>query len=307
MRNKLKIASLVLASFALTSCKTSLLYGANDYMVNDLAKDYYSTREITTNNLGDPLASEITLDPFSADKLLYSNGLVDAPWTVDGKTRKGALELFPSIYSYKKSDGTVSVLSSSKEWTYHNEGYDSEYIGTSFGRTKCLAITDSAFRNTGVLGKLYNGQLFCDGDHVRALIQLGQEGYTTVFPKTLSTGDYFLMSCRGGSSFGKARTTAMDIQLNFFKVGKSGYDFYTVNLSNALLRTDSGGEADTFIGFRFSDIGIDPSGIKGMGLTFSNVKDGTYQSEENFSSSGALKNYFALLVYEVMFPDSSWR
>jgi predicted small secreted protein len=27
MRNKLKIASLVLASFALTSCKTSLLYG----------------------------------------------------------------------------------------------------------------------------------------------------------------------------------------------------------------------------------------------------------------------------------------
>lgn len=311
MKTKIKVWGLFLSALALTSCKTSLLYSTRAYEINDLAKDYYGVQELSLSSLGDPLMTEITLDRSSKEKM-YANGYIDnygtyqdLDWDV---TRRAASSLYPAIYDYTAKDGSKTTLNPALEWTIGQEGNDDQFIGKAFGRTKCLASVDSAFKNTGVLSKLYNGQMFCDNYHVKALLQLDTNGYSTFFPKTLATGDYFLISCRGGSSFGVARKTWMDIQLRFFKEGKSGYDFYTINLQDVLLRTDSGGEGDSFVAIRFSDIGIaDPSGIKGMSLAYSNVNDGTYTAQENFGASGNYDQYFGLLVYEVMFPDSTWH
>jgi len=312
MKTKFKVGALLLSIIGLSSCKTSVLYSGNAYEVNDLAKDYYSVQELGLSSIGDPLMSEINLDRSSTEKM-YANGYIDnthytykdLDWD---PARKSASSLYPEIFTYTASDGTKTTLDTAKDWTIGQEGNDSEYVGTAFGRTKCLAMADSAFKSAGVLSKLYNGQMFCDGYHVKALVQLDPNGYSTLFPKTLATGDYFLMSCRGGSSSGVARQTLMDIELRFFKQGTSGYDFYTINLKDVLLRTDSGGEGDSFVAIRFSDIGItDPSGIKGMSVAYSNVNDGSYTVEENFDASGTKKNYFGLLIYEVMFPNSTWR
>jgi len=239
--------------------------------------------------------------------------------------------MYPEVLQYQKkaSDGTSSTVTLStqsiSDWRYSEIGKDAQYIGTSFGRTKCLVTADSSFKE-GFLSKLYNGQLYCNGDHMRALVQFDQYGYDAAFPKSMVAGDYFLISLRGGSTYLRhnpkydvdptqpemitlPRLTELDINLKFYKVNGSVFDYYSVTAKNVVVRTDDGGEGETFFGFKFPDIGInDTSGIAGMSLSYSNFQDPAIGgAEETIDAATPKTFYWGALVYEVMLPDSTWR
>jgi hypothetical protein len=221
--------------------------------------------------------------------------------------RQVALSKYPLMFHYDFPDGRhVFPLASDaySEWTINDEGNDADYIGKTFGRSKCLATIDPTFK-TGIFSKLYNGQTYCMAISNAALVQADSEGFSTQMPKRLTTGDWFLMSFRGGSTYGEARITTLDLSLRFYKKNGDVFDYYTVKAKNVYQCTDDGGEGVTFFGFQFSDIGFDDRiGLSGWGVSFSNVSDPGYP--ESYLASEEANAHFGVLIYEVMFPNSSW-
>ncbi|MCH3909357.1 MAG: hypothetical protein LKF58_02135 [Bacilli bacterium] len=301
MKNKKYLLLLVLPLALLTSCSESSFVVAGRYTSNEFKDNYYTIHEFTD--------SDLTKEKKSADIYYpsFSEGIGGDDSSYGGIDRKGAKSLFPSIFNYTDpTTGESSTLetASIKDWTPANEGDDSSFIGKSFGRTKCLGRTDPAFKY-GVTSKLYNGQMYCRGYHNAALFQVGSDGFSTIFPKTLETGDYFLMSFRGGSTAGDGRNTYVDLNLRFIYEADGGYEYVSIKANDVHETTDVSGESDIFFAFSFSSIGIDPVGIKGFEMYFSGVYDPSH--DESTTPTIEADNYFALMVYEVMFPDSTWR
>ena len=230
-------------------------------------------------------------------------------------TRAGYSERYPEVFSYQ---GSYLSADPSDDWnlSYAKTNNDSSFIGKSFGRSKCLATTDESFKS-GYLSKIYDGQMYCEGYHSRALVALDQNGYSAFFPKTLDTGDYFLMSFRGGSNddtgsnhnAGSPRISSFDLSLDFYYRDSEGYRKVTVVSDDVIVETDNGGEGCTFFGFKFSEIGVDPKGILGMGLRYNDFQDPQYAfaSEETCNQKEPKQYSWGLLVYELMFPDSTWK
>ncbi len=221
------------------------------------------------------------------------------------KIFSGPQSMYPEIFQYHEGSSVVTLdASPSGDWSQEAEGQDdSRYIGKAFGRTKCLGRVDSTFKE-GLLSKLYNGQMYCLALHNEALIQLDRQGLDARFPKSLATGDYFLMSFRGGSLYGIPRITTFDLTLCFYQ----GTVAYEHTFSNLLTWTDNGGDGDSFFGFKFSDFdpAFDPKGMSGWGLRYDHVQDPALAGQLTPAEQANPNAYWGMLIYEVMLPDSSW-
>jgi len=232
----------------------------------------------------------------------------------------------PEAIQYTDSNGYTAPL----PWLYN--GMDkmpsgvgqwtdnTPLVGEVYGQTKKMSLIDSTF-SKGILSKLYNGQIRCDGWNSYAYLQLDQHGYGALFPKELNTADYFAMVIRGGSNTDASvggRLSSFDLQVNFYKFPYSSqkYDKYTFNLSSVILETNISAENTSLVGFYFKDFDFDPKGIVGMSVNYS-IKD---DSEAKGYVNGVLESvttssdmdqpadyYLCLMLYEVFFPDSSWN
>lgn len=340
MTKRIKGALLAFLGISLCGCSNvSELYPSGQYESAVFENNYYTGRHDFLKTAGMAIKNiEISPDKyFNGDSAAdFGRWKSSAPLQFDGTDviRKGLVSRHPEVLKYtkKSSDGgeeTVTLSTDSlMDWRYADVGEDARFVGTSFGRTKCLATIDPAFKN-GFLSKLYNGQLYCNGDHMRALVQLDRNGYDASFPKSMVSGDYFLISMRGGSTYTTPvstaprfaganlnaaysttrRLTEIDVNLKFYKANGPLFDYYSITAKDVVLRTDDGGDGVTFFGFKFSDIGIeDTSQISGMSFSYSNFRDPAVQGiEETCDVSTPKKFYWGALLYEVMFPDSSWR
>lgn len=193
----------------------------------------------------------------------------------------------------------------------------SKYIGQDFGITKCLQTYDSSF-SYGVFSRLYNGQTKCFGTGANGRVQIDKHGFTKKFPKTAVSGDYFLVSLRGATDIPYApgegtsvaivsHETTVDLKLTLYK-GNVGESFV---MKNVVLLADGGGAGElvSYVGFKFSDFGYDFKGTDGFGISFELIDDSfpTFLPIENPDASIESANHFAVMLYETMFPDSSWN
>ncbi len=295
------LPSLLMAGL-LASCgsKVSELYPSGAY-VGDLVDDFFiGYHQI----MGSAIVSTKLFD-FNSTSFFdgfHENDLFDAS---NQFLHAGPKFMDPDIFEYGIGSKIVTLdASPEKDWSQDLEGQsDSSYVGTSFGRTKCLVKRDAAFNN-GILSKLYNGQIYCLGLHDEALVQLKEEGLDASLPKTLKSGKYFLMSFRGGSIFGDARITKIDLTMTFYK----GTDAYVLSFFSLPEWTDNGGDGVSFFGFKFSDVEIDPQGITGFGISYANLQDANLTSRALTKAQKENPNsYWGMLIYEVMFPDSLWE
>jgi hypothetical protein len=267
MRKKTEFILLSVLAFALAGCsKVSDLYSANAFMTAEFTDNFLLDHfDVNSANLGDPLATTITLD---SDH--YANGGILANGAVDGAYTNGTATVSRKGISSLYSDMAGSLdTTEGKDWTINNEGNESSYVGISFGRTKCLAAKDASFKN-GVLSKLYNGQLYCDGVSYKSLVMVKESGYTTLFPKTMASGKYFLISMRGGTNNPKFVTVngqstevyqglygSLDLQLTFYKKNGSAYDFYNVLAKDVYFQADNSAEWETFFAIDLNAIRSD--------------------------------------------------
>lgn len=166
-----------------------------------------------------------------------------------------------------------------------------------------LGSIDSSFKY-GYLSKLYDGRLKCDGYFQLSRVQLNKTGYGTFFPKQLKDSGTFGIAVRGGSTCEIPLRTKLNFDLHIsFYVHISNSDKYnkvTYNLLNVPIITDDGGSTELISFFNAGEI----NGAVGMSISFelkeptkTNLTDDMLDKE---------KEHVALMLYEVLLPESTW-
>lgn len=296
MKKSMKKLLLLPLATLLASCgyRTTNAYEQTRFISSNFLDNFYAVHDFSSSQ-----KSEIK----TTGK--FQNGYLKGGSTDTSYIAEGLDTDVPSISeAHSEIFGDLPYAMNGSYVQYYKEN-DSSFIGAHFGRTNCLAVAESSFKDTGVLSKLYNGQLQCLNQNNFALVQLKEDGIDTKFPKTMTTSDYFFMSFRGGSILGavdnqnKSRITYIDLDLKFYY--EDGY--VLMEFDSLPLWSDHGGEPVNFFGFSLSEMGIDPSNMIGYGISYDNVID-EYEGTEAYTN---INDYWGLLVYEVMFLNSSWH
>lgn len=177
----------------------------------------------------------------------------------------------------------------------------------------------------GVFSKLTDGDVTCRGDGALSRVQITEEGFGKMFDHELISYRHLYISLRGGTdisdetllNLGKPRPTRAKIILNVdFFIEKSTTnvatkyrlalpldDLYVDN--NALVNIISVDLSYLFI--VLDDVDVPKNGLtrtSGIAFSFELVE------HEVIKPIGEEKNddyEFALMLYEVMLPNSSWR
>lgn len=288
--------------------------GSFEYISNDPSKVVWNGTHLEIKGAGETML-RIRIGGLCSEATIS----IKAPYGTRTGVSNDAPELFkPTIKDEKGNEKNIS-LNSMYDWVPAYKDLDDDSFfekNPSFGRYYSLGRVDDSFKK-GYLSKLYNGQLYCDGYHSLAFVCLENNGFTNLYSKTLDTGDYFLMSFRGGSDYtggnghnqNEPRISSFDLSVDFYYKNGDKFDYVTVTSENTITETDHGGEGTTMFGFRFSKIGLDPQGICGIGVHYSNFQDRFSSCTGKISSEmpKTTDYQFGLLLYEVMFPGASWN
>ena len=302
---------------ALTSCvDTSELYPASQYYGGDFMNNWYSVFDARLKKAS--LENVKKSWNLENEEHGYFNGS-----RVEGEDpTPNSIAGWDQFYSWHKRD--VGSL----QWTYSgvigsdivsgdiiNRGVgvdvdQSPLYDKVFSQAKKLARVNSSF-SRGILSKLYNGQVRCDGWSSLSLLELDQTGYGAMFPMELEKASYFCFAARGGSNTedsGIGRITTFNIHLNFYKAEGNEIAAYAINLHEVKLQSNYSSNATSLVGFYFSDLGLDPTGIIGMSLSFDLINDDNVRgvpTSADFTDHSEF--HTALMLLEVLFPDSTWN
>jgi len=298
---------LPLAALCLTGCANDVseVFGPSPFDTDDFIDNYFvghddlsssvtsrETRTLTSSDIFAGLNDSGAYTGFSTARVKYPGMFVDS----EGR----------SLYVNNGPSADYA------DWNAQDPS-DEDYLGVSFGRTLCLGTTDEAFKH-GVMSKLYDGQLHCLGAYSKARVQLTSEGYTTRFPKQLVSADYLVFCARWADNsvgLNSNDSVVSDITVSFFKENDGSIEALDVTMSAVPFERNNGGNSTTLFGLKFSDVlaSLDLGGVIGMGLSFSNVVDPAYTSEQvvytNERKDGVINS--ALMLYEVMLLNSTWR
>ncbi len=308
--NKKKILLVCSFSLLLAGCaKSKELYKPTDYNDPDFDANYYTEQ----NNVDTvKVISESTFTADS-DKVYLSNPGVN-----------GKLDGLKNDDQYINVNGEKKLL----DWTYDTPIID---ISTGYGPTKCLSEIDKSFAN-GYLSKLYDGRVRCDGYYQLSRVQLTESGYSTFFPKELVSAKYFGMSMFNKTTANANKAYAgsyinMDLEISFYQHTSTSneYNKYVVKINSLDVPINTGGSASLML-FYFEDIlGKDYlnklKGVTAMSFSYKKnsilAKDDLAKAQlekdlEQFGDPSANKDekattHVALMLYEVLLPDSSWQ
>jgi len=166
-----------------------------------------------------------------------------------------------------------------------------------------LGEVNSSFKY-GYLSKLYDGRLKCDGYYQLSRVQLNKTGYGTFFPKQLKDCSVFGISIRGGSTCAVPLSTNLKFNIHIsFYIHLSNLEKYnkvTYNLNNVSVTTDSGGSTQIVSFFNYNEI----NGAVGMSMTFEMNEPTRTNLTDDMTNKE--KEHVALMLYEVLLPESTW-
>lgn len=196
----------------------------------------------------------------------------------------------------------------------------SSQYSDEFGRHNNLTAIDTSFAY-GYLSKLYDGRVRCEGKYQLSRVQLDKTGYSTFFPKRLENFKYFAFSLRGATDYyvdnkpsPLTKDCRLDIHINFYKhiANSSEYNVVNFNLQNVAIPCDAGGDTDLIVVYLADDINEkerqpiydDLTDTVAMSFTFELKTTNPELSDDSKADS---PYHFAVMLYEVLFPKSSWR
>ncbi len=288
MKRKSFLALIATFAFVLTGCMNDVaeLYEGHAYDTGDFAENYYSTWNDNLKNSVATVAKtyDVTsINSFQIDKDEDFNQL----WESDGY-RSGTTEPYSFLIDTPHEDA-----------------------GVGYGPSNNLISVDEAFAR-GFLSRLYDGRIQCDGYYAKSRVQIDGAGYGALFPKEMVNYRYFALSVRGAD---------MSVNYNFFVNVNINLTFYVYNhdialyvpylfqMKNLPIKTNYNSQV-TIFGFYFAGVmGADVNLLKrasGMSITFSlegDYEDYTIDREDETEG----KEHFALMLYEVLLPKSSWN
>ena len=308
---------LPLTLFALLACScadTNRLYRPDEYLSGTFVEHVYNTWESGTKEGHENIEYKVTLEN---NEKGYFNGSGVYAKPTDCYGYGQAKQWHPDWFKNSQGgnlywghrDGVSDILA----------GPIGKYVDNSplhdlvYSQNKRLDQVDEGF-SRGVLSKLYNGQIKCNGWSYLAMALTSYEGFGTMFPRELKTAEYFATSLlvatayeetktEGGHTFSVGRVVSVNVEFTFYKYAtRGGLVGYQVNLPDVKLSCNAGAAYTSLVGFRFEDAKIDPRSIVGFSM------DWTIESEyEGISGDFSTEGYHdGLAVYEVFLPDSTW-
>lgn len=229
MKRFLYKLSLLLMVGGLTACGYSLdeLYDGDSYNSVNFADNYYTRWDSdiaykeTKNKITNPDVETINLDT-SLD----------------------------SVFTKFSDDNFSDVEPNYADYVY-NDDYSESPDGNGlypYGPNNNLNDIDDSFRY-GFISRLFDGELFCDGNFEKARVQLNKDGFGRTFNKELYSASYFAMSFKTSIEFRRvaqnnegedvnidvarwwlgnggtlAHTCNIDLTINFYLKNENGYE-----------------------------------------------------------------------------------
>ncbi len=303
MKSKLKLLLLV-PSLLVTACGYGLkeVYEGVPYASSVFSKNYYdvwnssidyrnSSNKITETKVERALDKETDSVFTSFSDVNFRN--VEPKWN-------------EYAYTYDKTS-TPSV--------------GSKYEGkTPYGPDVSMFKLDKTFKY-GVSSKLFDGQMFCNGDFANARTQVrpndseGDKGFGLLFSKECSSATYFMMNfkcsvVKEDDQNLSSQSTNLRLHISFYLKNDSGYTRVPLTYELNDVPTNSGddhglepysGRLLSYVFFGFSLENIDSNRICGLSIQYDLLSD-TYSS-----SHPEEKTLHSVMLYEVSFPHSSWH
>jgi hypothetical protein len=290
MRKKAAFALLFTFAFVLTGCMNDVaeLYEGHAYDTGVFSENYYSIWNDSLKNSVAPVAKTYDVTAANSFQIEQDSDFAQL-WSPDGF-----------------ADGKAEPYYSYFADTPHEDA------GYGYGPSNNLIAVDDAFAR-GFLSRLYDGRIHCDGiTYAQTRVQIDGSGYGTLFPKEMMSYRYFALSLRGADESSNY-DFAMDVNINLtfyvYNHDSALYVPYLFQMKNFPIMTNSGGRT-TIIGFYFAGVmGADVNLIRrasGMSITFSlegDYEDYTIDREDTTEG----KEHFALMLYEVLLPKSTWN
>lgn len=283
---------LVFPALALSSCGYGLkqTYKGVPYNSTVFAENYYNV----WNNDINPFASNNKIINTSAE---YELGEKDDTFVAFDSQQFRKCETRWDTYDYvtdlerNRVDGNKAVL---------------------YGQDIKLSAIDDSFKY-GVESKLFDGQLFCNGDFQNSRVQVeptnqgAEKGFGILFEKECARASYFMMNFKAsvtnldGSYNGIDTNQLSDIKLhiNFYIKSDQGYNCMPLTYEVKDVRTNMSPESHnkyTCFGFRLDNLfsNLEQTRIAGFSVQYERID----------STPNTLH---AVMLYEVSFPHSTWH
>ena len=294
MKNKMKFVLVPLMVFALSSCgnKFGELYSVGQYETGSFMKNYYTERR--------------DFDSIQVSEQNIYN-----------------IDVVPHVHHTSFNDDEIDDLRQGDQ--YDSEGnllsWNNDYpdlnVHDGYGPYNALIHKNLGF-SYGYVSKLYDGRIKCDGFTVKSRVQLDKEGYATYFPKALSTYKYFGFAIRGGTdcerSFSSVGFPLLDIHVSFIKhdTVTGVYSKFNFEIHDQEIMTNNGGLTD-YLFFYFDDVLKPTFGDNwntilkdtiAMSMSF-DLKEARYANLV-MNRNDTENKHFAAMLYEVLFPNSTW-
>lgn len=297
---KRSLLALMLISLTLVSCKrTSELYKEFAYDTGRFDGNYYTEY----NNV---------------DKLeIASQTDIDFSIVADKTSNPDPGKFLSALSVEDQMNSKDELLSWYSDDT--KDGYDKD-----FGPTKCVSRIDDSF-SYGILSKLYDGRVHCDGYYAQSRVQLNKTGFGTFFPKEMKSAKWFGVSVRSSTNTDgyKACKAVVNFNFTFYRhiTNSNAVDAYKVAVNNVTIDLNNSIPHGSLLAFyymeMFASVGLDynelTNGMIAMSMDYELVTvHGTAPGEKE--KYGELTDdmtdethpHFAIFLYEMFFGDSTW-
>ncbi len=295
MKKKSLIALMMMSSLLVCCNKTKELYAQGAYDTGDFETNYY----LEYNNIDKvDVASETTKT--LSDMKVYCPG---------PNERLENIALVDQTDNGKE-DGKLL------DWYEDNPKTG---VGTKFGPTKSMNKINDKF-SYGILSKLYDGRVHCDGYYAKSRVQLNKTGYGTFFPAELKSAKYFGVSIRStvGVDGFKGSQADVDFHFSFYRhiTNSDSYEKYNIEVPMVDIVVSNSDAHGSLLAFYFDTptlYQMPLDGIVGMSMSFDlkafhakDADDIAKYGEPTDDMTDKEKPHFAIYLYEVLFPDSTW-
>ena len=225
-------------------------------------------------------------------------------------------KVFTSIYD-------VNFHENDSHWNEYLYTYDKvepEEAGKkAYGPTVKLSNYDNSFRY-GVTSKLFDGQMFCNGDFQNSRTQVeptnkdASKGFGVLFSKESNDASYFMMNFKcsvitENSQNLSSGLSDLKVTVSFVLKNNNGYTYVPVigNVNN--VPTNSGddhfippfsGRDAMYVCYGFSLANLNLTRLIGFSIQYEKISDTVSPKYDD-------ETFHAMMLYEVSFPYTTWH
>lgn len=214
-------------------------------------------------------------------------------------------------------------------WEEYHYTYDkvAPEEGLAYGPAVALKNVDNSFKY-GVKSKLFDGQMFCNGDYQQSRTQVGPSnigkynGFGIQFSKECTDSSYFMCNFKCSVVTDKNQNigyfnTDLKIKLGFYLKNNEGYTYIPVTYVIEKVPTNSGddhfmppfsGRLTSYVcfGFKLNDTYLNLSRLAGFSFEYELIDVYKPDTHKTFDP-GEDTMFHSIMLYEVSLPHSTWH